>query len=242
METKQGTRIPISVRGLTKRYGSRIVVDDLSFDVEAGTVTGFLGPNGAGKSTTMRAVVGLVEPDGGEARVLGQRYVDLREPARVLGTLLDAAYSDPRRTGRQHLRLLARAIDVDLAKADQVLRLTDLTDAADRRISGYSLGMRQRLALAGALLGSPKVLMLDEPANGLDPAGIRWLRRSLKTFAAHGGTAFVSSHVLSEVSQLADHLIVIDRGRLVARGATEELTRGETDLERVFFDLLAKGA
>jgi ABC-2 type transport system ATP-binding protein len=202
---------PIEVRGLTKRYGSTVAVDDLSFSVPAGRVTGFLGPNGAGKTTTLRAVLGLVRPTAGEARVDGRPYRQLREPLRRVGAVLEADSFHPTRSGRNHLRVLALAAQVELS------------GAARRRVGGYSLGMRQRLSVAGALLGEPELLVLDEPANGLDPEGIRWLRDFLRAFSAGGGTVFISSHVLAEVAQLADEVVIIHHGRLVTQEPLETL-------------------
>ncbi|HZB50160.1 MAG TPA: ATP-binding cassette domain-containing protein, partial [Mycobacteriales bacterium] len=193
----------ITVTGLTKRYGDRAVVDGVSFAVEPGTVAGFLGPNGAGKTTTMRMITGLVPPSAGEALVDGRRYADLPNPAAVMGTLLDAGAVHPGRTGRAHLRILADTIGVPARRVDEVLERVGLADAARRRIGGYSLGMRQRLGIAGALLADPPVLMFDEPANGLDPEGIRWMRDLLKGLAGAGRTVLVSSHLLSEMQILA---------------------------------------
>jgi ABC-2 type transport system ATP-binding protein len=216
----------IAARGLTKRFGRVHAVDDLSFEVRPGRVTGFLGPNGAGKSTTMRMVLGLVRPTAGSAAVLGLPYASLERPATAVGAVLEVQSFHPQRTGRNHLRVLAAASGVPDTRVDEVLALVDLTDAADRRAGGYSLGMRQRLGLAGALLGDPRVLILDEPANGLDPQGIRWLREFLREFAANGNAVLVSSHLLSEMAQMADEVIVIDRGRLVRQGSLADLTAG----------------
>ena len=208
---------PIEVRGLTKRYGSTVAVDDLSFSVPAGRVTGFLGPNGAGKTTTLRAVLGLVRPTAGEARVDGRPYRQLREPLRRVGAVLEADSFHPTRSGRNHLRVLALAAGIPVSRADEVLAQVELSGAARRKVGGYSLGMRQRLSVAGALLGEPELLVLDEPANGLDPEGIRWLRDFLRAFSAGGGTVFISSHVLAEVAQLADEVVIIHHGRLVTQ-------------------------
>ncbi|MGE5689666.1 MAG: ABC transporter ATP-binding protein [Pseudomonadota bacterium] len=213
----------IEVDGLHKRYGAVRAVDDLSFRAAPGKVTGFLGPNGAGKSTTLRAVLDLVHPDGGHVLVLGRRYVDLDRPAERVGAILEASEIHPGRSGRNHLRLLARAAGIPRARVDDVLRLVELEGAADRRAGGYSLGMRQRLGLATALLGDPEVLIADEPANGLDPQGIRWLRDFLRALAADGRTVLVSSHVLAEVSQTADEIVIINRGRLVLQGPMQEV-------------------
>ena len=213
----------ITVTGLTKRYGDRAVVDGVSFTVEPGTVAGFLGPNGAGKTTTMRMVTGLVPPSAGEALVDGRRYADLPNPAAVMGTLLDAGAVHPGRTGRAHLGILADTIGVPARRVDEVLELVDLGDAGRRRIGAYSLGMRQRLGIAGALLADPPVLMFDEPANGLDPEGIRWMRELLRGHAARGGTVLLSSHLLGEVEHTVDRLVVIGAGRVVADGPIGEL-------------------
>jgi ABC-2 type transport system ATP-binding protein len=213
----------ITVSGLTKRYGARTVVDDVSFALEPGTVTGFLGPNGAGKTTTMRMIAGLVPASAGSVLVDGRPYAALPNPGAVMGTLLDAGAVHPGRTGRTHLRLLADALGVPAARVDEVLELVGLTGAARRRIRGYSLGMRQRLGIAGALLADPPVLMLDEPANGLDPEGIRWMRSLLRGHAARGGTVLLSSHLLGEVESTVDRLLVIGGGRIVADGPVSSL-------------------
>jgi ABC-2 type transport system ATP-binding protein len=215
---------PIEVRELTKRYGSTLAVDNLSFAIPAGRITGFLGPNGAGKTTTLRAVLGLVRPTAGEAKVVGEPYRRLRDPLRTVGAVLEADSFHPTRSGRNHLRVLATAAGIPLGRADEVLTEVELSGAARRRVGGYSLGMRQRLSVAGALLGEPGLLVLDEPANGLDPEGIRWLRNFLRSFAAEGGTVFISSHVLAEVSQLADEVVIIHRGKLVAHEPLAALT------------------
>ena len=213
----------ITVSGLTKQYGGRTVVDDVSFALEPGTVTGFLGPNGAGKTTTMRMITGLVPATSGSALVDGRPYAALPNPGSVMGTLLDAAAVHPGRTGRTHLRLLADTIGVPAARVDEVLELVGLTSAGGRRIRGYSLGMRQRLGIAGALLADPPVLMFDEPANGLDPEGIRWMRSLLRGHAARGGTVLLSSHLLGEVEHTVDRLLVIGQGRIVADGPVSGL-------------------
>src|SRR4051812_4231353 len=213
----------ITVSGLTKQYGGRTVVDDVSFTLEPGTVTGFLGPNGAGKTTTMRMVAGLVPTTSGSALIDGRPYAALPNPGAVMGTLLDAAAVHPGRTGRTHLRLLADALGVPASRVDDVLELVGLSDAGGRRIRGYSLGMRQRLGIAGALLADPPVLMFDEPANGLDPEGIRWMRGLLRSHAARGGTVLLSSHLLGEVEHTVDRLLVIGGGRIVADGPVSSL-------------------
>ncbi|MDQ1661711.1 MAG: type transport system ATP-binding protein [Blastococcus sp.] len=213
----------ITVSGLTKKYGDRTVVDGVSFSLEPGTVTGFLGPNGAGKTTTMRMITGLVPASSGSALVGGRPYAALPNPGAVMGTLLDASAVHPGRTGRTHLRLLADTIGVPAVRVDEVLELVGLSDAARRRIGGYSLGMRQRLGIAGALLADPQVLMFDEPANGLDPEGIRWMRDLLRGHAARGGTVLLSSHLLGEVEHTVDRLLVIGAGRIVADGSVADL-------------------
>jgi ABC-2 type transport system ATP-binding protein len=219
---------PVEVRGLTKRYGSTVAVEDLSFAIPAGRITGFLGPNGAGKTTTLRALLGLLSPSAGEALVEGTRYARLRDPIGTVGAVLESDSYHPGRSGRNHLRVLATAAGVPAARVDEVLAEVDLADAARRRVGGYSLGMRQRLSVAGALLGRPSLLVLDEPANGLDPEGIRWLRTFLREFAAGGGTVFISSHVLAEVAQVADEVVILHRGRLVAHEPLEVLTARAT--------------
>jgi ABC-2 type transport system ATP-binding protein len=213
----------ITVNGLTKQYGARTVVDHVSFTLEPGTVTGFLGPNGAGKTTTMRMITGLVPASAGDAFVDGRPYAAVPNPGSVMGTLLDAGAVHPGRTGRTHLRLLADGIGVPSSRVDEVLELVGLSDAAGRRIKGYSLGMRQRLGIAGALLADPPVLMFDEPANGLDPEGIRWMRGLLRGHAARGGTVLLSSHLLGEVEHTVDRLLVIGAGRIVADGPVASL-------------------
>jgi ABC-2 type transport system ATP-binding protein len=214
----------IEVRSLTKRYRGTTAVDALEFDVPSGRITGFLGPNGAGKTTTLRILLGLVLPTSGEATIGGKRYRDLDAPLRAVGAVLEASNYHPARTGRNHLRVLAAAARLPGSRVDEVLAQVELATWARRRVGTYSLGMRQRLSVAAALLGRPRLLVLDEPANGLDPEGIRWLRDFLRSFADDGGTVFVSSHVLAEVSQLADEVVIIHRGRLVAHERVAELT------------------
>ncbi len=216
----------ISVRGLTKRFGAVTAVDGLSFEVRPGVVTGFLGANGAGKSTTLRIVLGLVSATEGSATVLGLPYASLAQPARTVGAVLETQSFNPLRSGRNHLKVLASASGIDQRRADEVLEEVGLAAAGRRKAGTYSLGMRQRLALGAALLGEPRVLILDEPANGLDPQGIRWLRDLLRRFAAGGNAVLVSSHVLTEMAQLADEVIVIHRGRLVRQAPVRELTNG----------------
>jgi ABC-2 type transport system ATP-binding protein len=217
----------LELRGLTKRYGKTVAVDDLSFAVEAGKVTGFLGPNGAGKTTTMRALLGLLRPSSGEALVEGRPPTAMKDPLGTIGAALEATAFHPGRNGRNHLRTLAAAAGIANPRVDEVLELVELTGAERRRVKGYSLGMRQRLALAAALLGEPRILVLDEPANGLDPKGMRWLRDLLRAQAAEGRTVLVSSHLLSEVAQTADELVVIQAGKLVTQGSMAELTARE---------------
>jgi ABC-2 type transport system ATP-binding protein len=213
----------IEVADLTKRFGATLAVDDLSFSVEPGRITGFLGPNGAGKSTTMRAILGLVRPTAGRTAVLGRPYSELEDPVRRVGVLLETFDAHPGRTGRNHLRVVALAGGIPRSRVDEVLALVDMSTAARRRVKGYSLGMRQRLGLAAALLGDPEVLVLDEPANGLDPQGIRWLRDFLRSLATEGRTILVSSHVLSEVAQTVDDVVIIHRGSLVRQAAMAEV-------------------
>jgi ABC-2 type transport system ATP-binding protein len=209
---------------VTKRYGATAVVDDLTFTVQPGRVTGFLGPNGAGKSTTMKILLDLASADGGSATIGGHRYRDLPDPATTVGVVLEPNAFHPGRSGRDHLRVLATATGIPKERVDEMLAFVDLSpEAADRRVGAYSLGMKQRLSLAGALLGNPPVLVLDEPGNGLDPQGIRALRDLLRARTAAGGTVFVSSHLLSEVEHLADDVVVIDRGKLVTTGSLREL-------------------
>jgi ABC-2 type transport system ATP-binding protein len=208
----------IDVRGLTKEYRGVMAVDDLSFTVEPGRVTGFLGPNGAGKTTTLRMLLGLVEPTAGTATIGGVRYADLDQPIRRVGAILEAGAAHKDRTGRDHLRIVCQSAGIPLARADEVLELVGLGAAGNRTFGGYSLGMRQRLGVAAELLGDPQVLILDEPANGLDPEGIRWMRDLLRTLAAQGRTILVSSHLLGEMEQLADDLVIITAGRLAAQG------------------------
>ncbi len=216
----------ISLRGLTKRYGDRTAVDDLTLDVRPGVVTGFLGPNGAGKTTTMRTILGLAAPTSGTALVNGRRYAELNQPLRTVGALLDASAVHPARSGVNHLRAIALTQQIPRLRVDEVLALTGMTDAARRRTGTYSLGMLQRLGIAAALLGDPEVLILDEPVNGLDPDGVRWIRTLLRSLAEEGRTVFVSSHLMSEMQQTADRLVVIGRGRLIADEQVESLLTG----------------
>ena len=216
----------LAVRSLTKRFGRTLAVQDLSFEVPPGRIVGFLGPNGAGKTTTLRTLLGLCVPTAGEATIDGQRYTRLRDPVKVVGAVLDGPQFHPGRTARNHLRAIALAADLPRSRVEEVLRLVELEGAADRRVKGYSLGMRQRLSLATALLGDPQALILDEPANGLDPQGIRWLRDLLRGLGSEGRTILVSSHVLAEVAQTVDEVVVIDHGRHVTTGPVDQLTRG----------------
>jgi ABC-2 type transport system ATP-binding protein len=216
----------IEVAGLTKRYGSTTAVDALSFRAEPGRVTGFLGPNGAGKTTTLRILVGLLHATSGSATITGRRYAELPEPGRTVGAILEANAFHPGRRGRDHLRTLARATGVPESRVPEVLALVDLSGAAEKRAKAYSLGMKQRLSLAGALLGDPRVLVLDEPANGLDPQGIRWLRGLLRGLADEGRTVLVSSHVLAEIAQLADDVVIIAKGRSLLQAPVQEVLAG----------------
>ncbi len=212
----------IEARELTKRFGDKVAVDHLSFNVEPGRVTGFLGPNGAGKSTTMRLITGLDRPDGGTATIGGLAYAQLKKPLTVVGALLEARSIHPGRSARNHLLYLAQTQELPAKRADEVLDLVGLREVANKRAGGFSLGMTQRLGIAAAMLGDPPVLMLDEPVNGLDPEGIRWVRTFMRQLASEGRTIFVSSHLMSEMAVTADHLIVIGRGRLIAASSTQE--------------------
>jgi ABC-2 type transport system ATP-binding protein len=229
----------VSCRALTKRYGELAAVDGVTFSLEPGTVTGFLGPNGAGKTTTLRLLLGLAEPTAGEALVFGRRYRELEQPIRKVGAVLESSDFHPARSARDHLCALALADGLPLRRVEEALELVKLNGAAGRRVRTYSLGMRQRLGLGAALLGDPELLILDEPANGLDPAGVRWLRTFLQTFAAQGRTVLVSSHLLAEVAQTVDRVLIIDHGRLLASGRLEELTRDGRTLEDVYLELTA---
>jgi ABC-2 type transport system ATP-binding protein len=214
----------VSVCGLVKSYGRHQAVVDVSFTVRRGAIVGILGPNGAGKTTTLRALLGLVEPTAGTALFGATRYRDLPHPSRLVGAMLDANVGHPGRTATGHLRVLASAMDVPPWRVASVLERVGLAEAAKRRVGGFSQGMRQRLGLAGALLGEPEILVLDEPTNGLDPDGIRWLRHTLRDFAANGGTVLLSSHVLAEVAQTADEIVVIDHGTVLAQSPAAEFT------------------
>src|SRR3954468_6271051 len=214
----------IEIHGLTRRFGDVVAVEDLSFDVRAGAVTGFLGPNGAGKSTTLRMLLGLVRPTSGGAMIGGRPYSELRDPVRHVGAVLESDSFHPGRRARDHLRVLAAAAELPPARVDAVLDEVGLADAARRRVKGFSLGMPHRLGLAGALLGEPDVLILDEPANGLDPEGIAWLRQYLRAFADAGGTVLVSSHLLTEVAKTVDDAVIISDGRLVTHASLAKLS------------------
>lgn len=215
----------IEARALTKRFGRTLAVDDLSFSVRPGRVTGFLGPNGSGKSTTMRLLLGLDRADGGTSTFGGQRYVDLRQPLREVGALLDAGYAHPTRRARDHLRAIAASNAIVASRVEETLELVGLASVARQRVGSYSLGMRQRLGLAAALLGDPHTLVLDEPANGLDPEGIQWIRRLLQAFARQDRTVLVSSHLLSEMALMAEELVVIGRGRLITQASVDDFVR-----------------
>jgi ABC-2 type transport system ATP-binding protein len=217
----------IVVSGLSKRFGQVLAVDNLSFTVEPGSVTGFLGPNGAGKTTTLRSLLGLVTPNAGTATIGGERYLDIRHPTQVVGAVLESSSYHPARTARNHLRVYCAAAQLPDRRADEVLETVGLAGAARRKVRGFSLGMRQRLGLAFALLGDPQVLILDEPANGLDPEGIKWLRGFMRMYADTGRTVLVSSHLLGEVEQIADRVVILARGRLVREGTLAELGDGQ---------------
>jgi ABC-2 type transport system ATP-binding protein len=229
----------LSCAALTKRYGDVIAIAGITFSLEAGTVTGFLGPNGAGKTTTLRLLLGLAEPTAGEALVFGRRYRELEQPVRQIGAVLESSDFHPSRNGRDHLRTLALAAGLPLSRVEEVLHQVGMTDAAMRRVKTYSLGMRQRLGLAAALLGDPELLILDEPANGLDPAGVHWLRTFLQQLALEGRTVLVSSHLLAEVAQTVDHVLIINQGRLLAGGRLDDLTGANRTLEDVYLQLTA---
>ena len=222
----------IAVQNLTKRYAGKVAVDKVTFSCQPGSITGFLGPNGAGKSTTLRMLTGLTPPSSGTATIHGRRYPELPNPGRVVGVMLDASAQHAGRTGRETVRVTASLLGMPASRADQVLERVGLTGAASKRVAEYSLGMRQRLGLAQALLGDPGVLVLDEPANGLDPAGIRWMRLLLREFADRGGTVLLSSHLLREVEATVDRLVVITGGRVVAQGSLQELIGAPTVMTR----------
>src|SRR3954452_22534080 len=215
----------IEIEGLSKRFGDATAVDDLSFNAREGAVTGFLGPNGAGKTTTLRMLLGLVAASSGTATFDGRTYAELAEPSRLVGAVLEATNFHPGRSARQHLAVQALAAGVPISRVDQVLADVGLSDAATRRVKGFSLGMRQRLGLASALLGSPRVLILDEPTNGLDPEGVHWLRQYLRAYADDGGCVLISSHLLAEVEQTVDDVVIVANGRLVTESSLSELAR-----------------
>ena len=227
----------IEARGLTKRYGPTVAVEALSFDVRPGMVTGFLGPNGSGKSTTMRIILGLDAPDAGKASINGRPFRDLRWPLREVGALLETKAFHPGRTARAHLNALAASNGIARSRVEYVLEMVGVLGAGGRRAGKFSLGMAQRLGIAAALLGDPGVILLDEPVNGLDPEGIRWMRGLLKRLAAEGRVVFVSSHLISEIARTADHLIVIGQGRLLADTSVAELSSRSASLEDAFFEL-----
>lgn len=226
------TGTDIEVRGLSKRFGDFVAVQDLSFRVEPGRITGFLGPNGAGKTTTLRILLGLIRPSDGIGLIGGQRYAELHRPLETVGAALEATNFHPGRTGRDHLRVLAATHGIPDSRVDQLLELVGIPAAARKRAGGYSMGMRQRLGLAAALLGEPRVLLLDEPANGLDPEGIRWLRGFLRHLADEGTTILISSHLLTEVEQTVDDVVIIANGHLVRQGSIEELHGDPSTLVR----------
>ena len=227
----------VAVRGLTKRYGEVAAVDDLTFSLRPGTITGFLGPNGAGKTTALRLLLGLAEPTAGQALVFGRRYGEIERPGRMVGAALESDDFHPGRSGRDHLRVLATASDIEPGRVETMLEVVGLSAAGGRHVRTYSLGMRQRLGLAGALIGDPELLVLDEPANGLDPAGVRWLRSVLQSFAEGGGTVLVSSHVLAEVAQTVERVVIIDQGRLVANAPLQEIADHGQSLEDAYLAL-----
>jgi len=242
-ETPTGLAQPaVRVEGLSKRYGDVVAVDSLTFALQPGTLTGFLGPNGAGKTTTLRLLLGLATPSSGEALIFGRPYREMQHPARRVGAVLESNDFDPGRSGRNHLRVLALAAGIPRARVEEVLELVELAPAADRPVKTYSLGMRQRLGLAAALLGGPELLVLDEPANGLDAAGVHWLRGFLRQFGAGGRTVLISSHILAEVAQTVDQVLIINHGRLIATVRMEELSDGARSLEDLYLELTETGA
>ncbi len=229
----------LSVRGLTKTFGQTRAVDGVSFDVDYGTVTGFVGANGSGKTTTIRMILGLIKPDEGEALIAGKRYSDLKRPRDVVGAVIDRIGAHPAYTARRHLEMIATAANIELANVEPCLEEVELLDVADQQIGRFSMGMTQRCALAAALLASPEILILDEPANGLDPSGIRWLRGKIESWASNGKAVLVSSHQLSELARVVDSLVVLDRGALVYAGDIGELTKSGNDLEDAVFNLVS---
>jgi ABC-2 type transport system ATP-binding protein len=232
----------VAITNLTKCYGDITAVDQLTFSLARGTITGFLGPNGAGKTTTLRLLLGLAEPTAGTTLVAGRPYGELDRPARLVGAVLESGDFHPGRSGRDHLRVLASASDIAASRVDDVLDLVGLATAGGRPVRTYSLGMRQRLGLGAALLGEPELLVLDEPANGLDPSGVRWLRSVLRSFADNGGTVLVSSHLLAEVAQSVDRVVIIDRGHLVADAPLDEIAGRGRSLEDAYVALTTDGA
>jgi ABC-2 type transport system ATP-binding protein len=232
-----GSSPVVTARGLSKHYRDLVAVDQLTFTLERGTITGFLGPNGAGKTTTLRLLLGLAAPTEGQALIFGRPYRELAAPLRHVGAVLESDDFDPGRTGRNHLRTLAAATGMTGARVNEVLELVELDAAAHRPVRGYSLGMRQRLGLAAALLGDPQLLLLDEPANGLDPAGVAWLRGFLHEFAAEGGTVLISSHVLAEVAQTVHTALVISAGRLAGTVSLDQLDEEGRSLESLYLEL-----
>jgi ABC-2 type transport system ATP-binding protein len=240
--TAGGDEPVITIRDLTKRFGEVLAVDALTFSLHRGTITGFLGPNGAGKTTTLRMLLGLARPTAGQALVFGRRYQELEHPARRVGAALESGDFDPGRSGRNHLRALALATSTPPNRVEELLELVELQAAADRPVRTYSLGMRQRLGLAGALLGDPELLLLDEPANGLDPAGVHWLRGFLRQFADRGRTVLISSHILAEVEQTVDQALIIDHGRLITTVRLDQLSGGAGSLEHLYLELTTNEA
>lgn len=228
--------IAISFDSLVKKYGKQSAVDNLTAQVVSGRITGFLGPNGAGKSTTLRCLVGLASPTSGDAQIGGKRYRDLDNPLSHVGTVLDSRGFHPALSGRNNLKVVAAASGIKADRIDEVLSMVELTDAARKRVKNYSLGMKQRLSLAAAILGNPEILVLDEPANGLDPAGIAWLRKFLRTMAAQGKTILVSSHQLAEMQNTVDDVLIINRGKLIASGDVKSVI-GDGTLEEAFLRL-----
>jgi ABC-2 type transport system ATP-binding protein len=236
--TDASAREPVVIASsLTKRFGELVAVDGLTFSLRPATVTGFLGPNGAGKTTTLRLLLGLAEPTAGEVLVFGRRYRQLDDPARRVGAVLESNDFHPGRSGRDHLRVLALATEISSRRVDEILTLVELDAVAERRVKTYSLGMRQRLGLAAALLGDPELLVLDEPANGLDPAGVHWLRGFVRRFAEQGRTVLLSSHILAEVAQTVDEVVILNRGRQVASGRLDEFTGHGRTLEDTYLEL-----
>ncbi|BDP99689.1 ATP-binding cassette domain-containing protein [Aquiluna sp. KACHI24] len=233
--------VAIKFDSLVKQYGKQQAVAGLSASIMAGRITGFLGPNGAGKSTTLRCLVGLSDPSSGSAVILGAPYRDLENPLSRVGTVLDSRGFHPALTGRQNLKVVAAAAGIEDSRVDEVLELVELADATNKRMKNYSLGMKQRLALAGAILGNPEILILDEPANGLDPAGIAWLRRFLRSMAEQGKTILVSSHQLAEMQNTVDDVLIINKGKLIAQGTMSEV-KGEGTLEEAFLRLTEGGS